>query len=204
MNIPMILALVIFSSLAGAVVTATAQYVPLMILSAAFMAIGAGLLTTFQIDTNHPRWIGYQIIFGTGVGLGMQQTLIAVQAALHTTDVPIGTALMMFSQTLGGAIFVSVGQNVFTNQLIKNLAADVPEGGAQLQALVLATGASELKHTLNTVCPQFAKQTLDAYSNSLTQMWMACVALAVLCMVGVVCSPWISVKGKNIEMGGGA
>lgn len=34
------------------------------------MPIGAGLITTFTPTTNHARWIGYQVIYGFGLGLG--------------------------------------------------------------------------------------------------------------------------------------
>lgn len=78
----------------------------------------AGLLTTFDPSTGSQKWIGYQTMFGFGVGFGMQQALIAVQAVLPARDVPVGTAIVMFCQTLGGALFISVGQNVFTNKSV--------------------------------------------------------------------------------------
>ncbi|EKG09595.1 Tetracycline resistance protein TetB/drug resistance transporter [Macrophomina phaseolina MS6] len=194
MNIPMILALVVCSTLAGASVTITGHYVTFMIFSSVLMAIGAGLLTTLQSDTKHPRWIGYQVTFGTGVGLGMQQTLVAVQAGLPAADIPIGTAVVVFSQTLGGAVFISVGQTVFTNQLTKNIAADISEAGARFQATVLTTGAAELQHTLKAVYPQFLEKALKAYNDSLTQTWIVCVALAVLSILGAASVPSNSVK----------
>lgn len=39
-------------------------------------------------------WIGYQAIIGIGIGLGMQQPLIAVQAVLDISQVPIGTSIV--------------------------------------------------------------------------------------------------------------
>ncbi|KAF4309844.1 putative mfs transporter protein [Botryosphaeria dothidea] len=204
MNLPMILGLVVISMIAGVSVSLIGYYVPFMILSSIFMSVGAGLLTTLEVDTNHPKWIGYQFIFGAGVGFGMQQTLIAVQAALPTVDIPIGTAIMMFSQTLGGALFISVGQNVFTNQLVKNIASAIPEGGAQLQGLVQATGATELQGAITRVFPQYLAGVLSAYNDALTQAFYVSVALSALSIVGAVCVQWVSVKGKKIEMGGAA
>lgn len=46
-------------------------YVPFMIANGVIMSIGAGLITTFTSKTIHARWIGYQVIFGYGLGLGM-------------------------------------------------------------------------------------------------------------------------------------
>ena len=62
-------------------------YTQFMFLSVILMSIGSGLLTTFHTNTGHSKWIGYQVFFGAGVGFGMQQTLIAVQAALPGPDI---------------------------------------------------------------------------------------------------------------------
>jgi hypothetical protein len=194
MNLPMILSLVLMSIGSGGAVTALGYYTPFMIASFIIMSIGAGLLTTFETDTGHAKWIGYQVIFGAGVGLGMQQSLIAVQAALPGADIAIGTAIIMFSQTFGGALFASVAQNVFTNQLLKNLESAVPDFPS---GVVLATGATEIQHA---VPAEFLPRVLAAYNKALTDTWYVSVALSTLAGFGVLWIQWISVKGKKIEM----
>jgi hypothetical protein len=194
MNLPVILGLVIISMLAGGLVTAVGYYTPFMLISAVLMAIGSGLLTTFEVDTKSPQWIGYQFIFGAGVGFGMQQTLVAVQTVLPAADVPIGTAIMMFSQTLGGALFISVAQNVFTNQLIKNLKTVVPDLDP---AIVLVVGATELK---NQIEQRYLPGVLSAYNLALTQTFYVSVATATMSIVGAAFVQWKSMKGKKIEM----
>lgn len=196
MNLPMILGLVVVSVVAGGAVSAVGYYTPFIYASVVLMSIGAGLLTTFKPNTGHAKWIGYQFIFGAGIGAGMQQTLIAAQTALPLSDVPIGTAIMMFAQTLGGALMVSVGQNVFQNQLVKNLASAVPNLNA---VTIIATGATQLK---NAVPKEFLPQVILAYNNALTQTWYVAVALAAISGLGASVIQWKSVKGKNIEMGG--
>ncbi|KAL1595710.1 MFS sugar transporter [Paraconiothyrium brasiliense] len=195
MNLPAILGLVIISMIAGAAVTAIGYYTPFMLVSSVLMAIGAGLLSTFETDTNSPKWIGYQFIFGAGVGFGMQQALVAVQTALPKNDVPIGTAIMMFSQTLGGALFISVGQNVFTNQLVKNLQSVVPDLNP---SIVLAVGATELK---NQIEEKFLSGVLTAYNAALTQTFYVSVATASMSIFGAAFVEWKSMKGKEIVMG---
>jgi hypothetical protein len=193
-NLPVILGLVVISMIAGGLVTAVGYYTPFMLISAVLMAIGSGLLTTFEVDTGSPQWIGYQFIFGAGVGFGMQQTLVAVQTVLPAADVPIGTAIMMFSQTLGGALFISVAQNVFTNQLIKNLKTVVPDLDP---AIVLVVGATELK---NQIEQRYLPGVLTAYNLALTQTFYVSVATATMSIVGAAFVQWTSMKGKKIEM----
>ena len=91
----------------------------------AVLIIGIGLISTFKTNTGHAKWIGYQVIYGYGFGLGMQQANVGVQAALSRDDVPTGTSLLFFYQYLGGAIFASVANNIFDNQLAKGLQGPV-------------------------------------------------------------------------------
>lgn len=197
-NLPMIMGLVIMSLVAGFAVTKLGYYTPFLILSSIFTAIGAGLLSSFTVDTGHAAWIGYQIIFGFGMGFGMQQTLIAAQTVLHIDDIPVGTSVIMFIQTLGGALMISVAQNIFTNRLLSNLAAGVPDVDPRI---VLNTGATSLAKAIGS---QDLRAVLVAYNSAITQTWYVSVAMASLTIFGAVVMEWKSVKGKKIESVGGA
>jgi MFS family permease len=54
-------------------------------------AQGSGLMTTFDPASRIAKWIGYQAIYGAGVGFGLQQPLIAIQTALPENQVAEGT-----------------------------------------------------------------------------------------------------------------
>lgn len=125
----------------------------------------------------------------------MQQTLIAVQTALPLADVPIATAVMMFTQTLGGALFISVAQNVFQNQLIKNISSQIPEVQG-IAGIVASTGATNLKSAITKQFPAVVDRVLSAYNEALTQTFYVSVACAALTIVGSAFMEWKSVKGK--------
>ena len=90
-NIPMILGLVVVSIISGIIITVLGYYTPWMIVSSLLMATGAGLLSTFNVGTGHAKWIGYQAIYGFGVGAGMQQGVIAAQTVCTLEDIPTAT-----------------------------------------------------------------------------------------------------------------
>ncbi|KAJ7152947.1 major facilitator superfamily domain-containing protein [Mycena filopes] len=193
-NLPMILSLVVASLIAGGVITAIGYYTPFMILASILMGVGAGLISTFDIGTGHAHWIGFQVIYGLGVGFGMQQPVMAAQTVLSLKDIPTGTSLIMFAQTLGGALFVSVGQNVFTNKLASGLASSVPGVNP---AIVLSAGATSLR---NAVDPQYLPAVLQVYNHALITAFQVSIAMACLSLVGALAMEWRSVKGKNVEM----
>lgn len=108
-TLPLLLTVAIAAILGGALVTALGYYAPIMLLGTVLMSVGAGLLTTLTPDATMGHWIGYQAIYGIGVGLGIQQPMIAVQTALDIKDIPTASCMIIFFQTMGGAIFISVG-----------------------------------------------------------------------------------------------
>ena len=87
----MILGVVIVSMIAGISISALGYYTPFMILSSIVMATGAGAISTFKVGTGHGMWIGFQALYGCGVGSGMQQPLIAAQTVCTLDDVPTAT-----------------------------------------------------------------------------------------------------------------
>lgn len=195
-NLPMILSLVIFSIIAGVAVTAFGYYTPFMIASCLFMSVGVGLISTFKVDSPASQWIGYQILYGLGVGIGMQQALIAVQTVLPLQDVPTGTAILIFAQTFGGALFISVAQNIFNNRLAANLVRQVPTIDP---TIVINTGATELSKVITATNPSALPLILEAYNNALDQTYYVSVAMASLAIFGAAGLEWKSVKGKKLE-----
>ena len=167
-----------------------------MIAGSIVSAIGAGLLTTLTPESYHGYWIGYQALTGLGIGMGMQQPLIVVQTVLDISQVPIGTSIIIFVQTLGGALFVSIGENVFSNKLVSGLAKYAPTIDPKI---VLSIGATSIQQTIDKA--HLAGVTL-AYNDALTQAFLVAACMASLSIIGATVVEWKSVKGKKIEMGG--
>ncbi|KAJ6619077.1 MFS transporter [Mycena sp. CBHHK59/15] len=193
-NLPMILSVVVSSLLAGSVITILGYYTPFILLSTVLMSVGAGLLSTLTPSTGHVHWIGYQIVFGLGVGFGLQQSVLAAQTVLDVNDVAIGTSIPIFMDKLGGALFISIAQNVFTNKLVFGLVAHVP---GVSPTLVLSAGATSLKTAIPT---EYLPAVLQVYNDALMSAVYVSVAMTVLSFVGAAAMEWKSIKGKNIEM----
>ncbi|KAM5362455.1 hypothetical protein ACJZ2D_012537 [Fusarium nematophilum] len=193
-NVPLILGLVIASILAGGATTWLGYYMPFIYGSVVLMSIGSGMLTTFRVDTPSSQWIDYQAILGLGVGLGMQQPAMAIQTVLPEREIAIGTAVFMFTQTLGGAIFVSVAQNVFTQRLVKELSG---LDGIQPHS-ILASGATELR---NSIPIEDLGPVLVGYNSAITDTLYVAVAMSALACVGAGLMEWKSVRAQKFSEG---
>ncbi|CAI7642122.1 unnamed protein product [Penicillium manginii] len=189
-NIPMVLALVIASIISGKIIASVGQYVPFMFVAALLMAVGAGMISTFKVDTGHAAWIGYQVLFGLGLGCGMQQPTMAAQVVLPQADVSIGVALMFLFQTLGGAIWVAVSQNLYTNYLVETL----PDISGVNAAAILQAGATGLADIV-------PKDKLDAvlvvYNTALRNAYFVPVALACVSVLPALGMEWRNVKKES-------
>ncbi|KAI8934349.1 hypothetical protein NX059_009085 [Plenodomus lindquistii] len=190
-TIPLVLSVVVGSISSGGLVQKIGYYTPFMILGSSFMAIGSGLLTTWDMGTKNSMWIGYQIILGIGVGWTMQQPNLAVQTILPKNDVPIGTAVLSLCQTLGGAVFAAVGQNLYIDKFTRGL----EEIGGLNAERILNAGATDLTIGLPAAA---TRQVLEAYNKSLTKgTFFAALIVACLAVPVALGMEWRSVKDKQ-------
>jgi len=188
--LPMMMPIVAASIITGQLVSRIGYYTPFMIFGVCLTAVGAGLLTTLRIDTSEGKWIGFQILYGIGLGSCTQAPNMAAQTVLPREDVVIGASLMFFGQQLFGAVFTSVGQNVLDNQLANRLAG-IPGISPRL---IQSTGATEL---LELIPAEYHAAALEAYNESLRGCFQLGLILACLSILGALGMEWRSVK-KNL------
>ncbi|KAF7341341.1 DHA14-like major facilitator [Mycena venus] len=196
--LPMVGAYVLGCVLAGGLVSLTGFPAFAMILSGVLTVVGAGLLSTLKSTSRQTSPLPFEILAGLGVGIGMQQPILAAQATLELKDVAVGTAVLMFSQTLGGALFVSIGQAIFTTTLTTSLVQKVPGVNP---AVVLSAGADSLK---SAVDPAYLKGVLFAYNQGLTSAFIVALVVAAVALIGAFVVEWRSVKGKTVDMASAA
>lgn len=186
-----LLAQVVATLGAGVGVKKLGYFAPFMWASLVLAAVGSGLITTFNVDTPSSQWLGYQIIYGLGIGFGMQQAVVAVQAVVPQELVAMGSALVMFCQLLGGSIFVSVAETVLNNRLLQQLDAHIP---GVAPAEILAAGAGQLR----TLVPaEYLGGVLQVYNDALVQTFQIGMVMACLLTFGVVFVEWRSIKAPQ-------
>jgi hypothetical protein len=153
--------------------------------------IGAGLLSTFQANFGPSQWIGYQALYGIGLGLGLSQPIVVIQASIPLVEIPSAIAIVTFMQSMGGSVSVSVAQNVFRNELLRGLARNAPKVDAHK---LIAAGPTTLRLV---VAAEQLEGVLVAYNSAITYTFYVGAACSVLAMIGALPIQWISVKGKE-------
>ncbi|KAH1521084.1 hypothetical protein KXW39_006112 [Aspergillus fumigatus] len=189
-NLPLILAISLLTIFSGGLITATGHFGSLMVIGSALATVGSGLICTLDIDTGSGKWIGYQIVAGVGLGLALQIPVILNQALVTPSDLSSISAVTLFMQTLGRPICVSAAQAAFVNRLVTRLSVLAPNVDAKL---VVATGASELRHTFND---EDIGGILEAYMDGLKLSFLLCTVLAGVTLVISALPKWVNLKGK--------
>jgi hypothetical protein len=189
-NVPLVVSVGLSTILSGVLITVYGHFGYLMVLAGVFEIIGSGLIYTFEIDTSNGRWIGFQILAGIGMGLGIQIPIIVNQASVAPSDLASASAITLFLQTIGGAFWVSAGQAAFVNRLSQRLLETAPTVNPQQ---VIATGATELRHIFT---PEQIPGILDAYMDGLKLTFLLCIVLAAVTLVVSAFPKWVSLKGK--------
>jgi len=181
-----------FSMIAGIAVNKTGFFTPPAILGPIVTCVGCGLLTTLQVDTSTATWAGFEVLTAAGMGMAMQQPIIAVQAILEPAVVSIGSAIVLFAQGLSGAIFVSVANNILRNHLAQNLVTSKIPNVSD----ILAAGATDVRHL---VPKEYGLLLVEAYNHALSKVFIIAIPFCSIALLFACALPWISLKEKQAQ-----
>lgn len=168
---------------AGSLASRFGHYVPFMWVGPLVLAAGGGLYQLVRADSPLGQWVGFQILSGVGYGICSQMPILAVQVVLNKPDIPTGLVMIMFFQMLGGALAPSVGQNLFTDGLLKNLSKVHGIDGAA----VVAAGASGFREI---VPPELMNAVVDALKSALRNVFWVALATPVLAWITSLAMEW--------------
>lgn len=163
----------------GACITSKGYYVPFVWLGACIFIIGCSLLHSLDINSTSGQWAGYQVLSGFGLGLAEQVPFIAVQVVLPDGDMPLAFAMVVFSRCLGGAVGLSVAQNIFSGALLPKLRRLPGIQGADSSA-ILAAGISDLA---GAVPAALLRSVREAFGYAVTRTFVMPIVVAGIALV---------------------
>ncbi|KAI0885866.1 putative MFS transporter [Annulohypoxylon maeteangense] len=173
-NLPTILSQVVMVLVGGFVVQRIRYYLPSVLLGTTLASVGSGLLSTLQISTSVGRWVGYQVIYGLGVGMVVQMPFIAIQTLIPRPNIPSALAILIFTQYFGAALFVTTAQSIFNNSMRTVLSETAP--GVDIEKIM--TGGATAVRSL--VSGQQLHEVLAAYAISVDRVMYLAASLGVV------------------------
>ncbi|KAK2603625.1 hypothetical protein QQS21_004206 [Conoideocrella luteorostrata] len=197
-NLPFIIAAMTSALGAGIFISKTGLSTLVMVAGSAIATLGCGLCYLFGLDTSVGLWVGVQIVAGIGLGGAFQVPIIVGQSAVLASDLPAITAMMLCFQTIGGAIWVSATQSVFTNRMLVSLPSLAPGVGP---TQVISAGAGQLRSVFGSdQLPGVVAAYLEGIKASYA---LACAVVGASLFIAVFL-PWQKLDAAALKQAGGA
>ncbi|EFY97823.2 efflux pump [Metarhizium robertsii ARSEF 23] len=165
--------------------------IPLAIVGTVLLAVGSGLYSLLQPGSPTGYWVGFQILAGIGSGLSMQLAIITVQAAVGGEQLATGMALVIFAQSLGPAIVLTLCNVIFVSSLASQLQDNAPLENAQAVIRAGATGFRTIVQSDNL------PGVLAAYANSIDRVFYLVAAVASACALVLWGMGWHDLRKKD-------
>lgn len=137
LTIPMIGGLFISSTVSGQVITKTGRWKSWLVAGGVLVTAGLGLLGTIRYDTEYWHMAIFMALMGLGIGMMMQNLVLATQNQVAPEDLGSASSVVTFFRSLGGAVGVSALGAVLANRVthyVKDGLADLGPKAAKAAA----------------------------------------------------------------------
>lgn len=129
MSLPLIGGLLVSSTVAGQIIAATGKWKRYLVAGAVIMTAGLGMLSTIDADTHFGLLSVYMAFMGIGVGMLMQNLVLAAQNDVPAHELGAATSVLSFFRSLGGTIGTSVLGAVLANRVASEMSKGLAENG---------------------------------------------------------------------------
>src|SRR6476469_3969107 len=186
--LPLVIGLLLTAIASGTIVGRTGKYRMFPIAGAAITAVGVYLMS--RLDQNTPIWVEsiYFFILGAGIGLIMQILTLIVQNTAEYRDLGTATSGVTFFRTLGGSFGAAVLGSIYSNQLEDRLPAAILQAGVPPE---VATSPE----ALHALPPAQQAPLINAYAESLHNVFLYAVPVALLALVVALFLPQVKLRG---------
>jgi len=182
LTLPMIAGNLIGSVLSGQLISRTGKWKRYLIAGSILLIGGLGLAGT--IDHTTELWLTglYTAVLGLGLGLLMQNLVLAVQNTVRATDIGTASASVAFFRSAGGAIGVSVLGAVLANR-VKELAAE----GLAAAGIPVSGGSAGASMDLQDMPAPIRDIMRAAYGDATAEIFLISAVIGIVALVAVLC-----------------
>jgi EmrB/QacA subfamily drug resistance transporter len=198
--IPMVVGIIATAMPSGQLISRTGRYKIYPIIGTVLVGATALLLSTLTVDSPLALICGYVFLLGAGLGLIMQNLVLAVQNAFPAADVGTATSANNFFREIGATLGTAAVGAVFTDRLTDQLAARLPDNAAGS----FGSTDSLTPAMVHSLPPAVQDAVIAAYQHALTPVFRYLVPLFAVGLVLALLLPEKKLAATHAEMGTGA
>ncbi|HET6258886.1 MAG TPA: MDR family MFS transporter [Pseudonocardia sp.] len=199
LTLPMIIGSMASSTLSGLLITRLGRWKGFLVGGSVLMVAGFALLATTDHATNIVLLGVYLFLLGTGMGMTMQNLVLAVQNTVAGTDLGAATSTVSFFRSLGGTVGVSVLGAVLAARVTDLTMRGITAAGVPVPA---GSDASSVGiGSLNELPDALADIVRAAYGDATAQVFLVAAVLSVLTLLAVLAIKEVPLRTKSgLEM----
>jgi MFS family permease len=180
--LPFMGGLLVMSILSGNLVTRTGRYKVFPLIGTTLTALGMWLLTTVNADTSNVRLGVFLAILGGGMGLVMQNTVLATQNAVAVQDLGTATSSLLFFRSLGAVFGTALFGAIFVNRFNLWLPRLLPVRFAR-QIHATSSGLNITPHALHRMPVAVQHAVTESLVHAVHAVYWVAVPFATLTIV---------------------
>ncbi|MGK5531367.1 DHA2 family efflux MFS transporter permease subunit [Streptomyces sp. URMC 129] len=179
--LPMVLGLLLTSTLSGQLISRTGRWKLYPVLGTAVTAAGLLLLHGLDRDSGDAGMSVSFAVFGMGIGLVLQVLVLAVQNAVPYADLGVATSGVTFFRSIGAAFGVAAFGTVFTDRLEEKLTAALR--GTRLPPGVTVESLLRDPRGVGELPGDVGGRVLTSYSAAITDVFLYAVPVVAVAHV---------------------
>jgi EmrB/QacA subfamily drug resistance transporter len=197
LTIPMVAGLLLSSTVSGILITRTGRWKAYLVVGAILVVLGFGLLSTIDHETDMVLFGGFLFVLGVGIGMTMQNLVLAVQNTVAASDLGAASSAVAFFRSLGGTIGVSVLGAVLSSHvgdLIRQGLSAIP-GAAEAAASSGAVGLADF----NDAPPAIRTLIRVSYGDATGRIFLISAVMAVVALVAIAFIREVALRTQSGE-----
>ncbi|MFH8888286.1 MDR family MFS transporter [Streptomyces sp. NPDC017949] len=196
LTIPMIAGLFVSSTVSGQVITKTGRWKAWLVSGAVLLTVGLGLLGSLRYDTPYWHIAVYMALTGLGLGMMMQNLVLATQNQVAPEDLGAASSVVTFFRSLGGAIGVSALGAVMATRVTHYVQDGLTALGPKAAAMGHGgTGGGGIPD-LDKLPAPFRTVIEAAYGHGVGDVFLYAAPFALLSLVLVLFIKEVALKSK--------
>ncbi|MFG2635569.1 MFS transporter [Streptomyces sp. NPDC048362] len=181
MTIPMIGGLFVSSTVSGQFITRTGRWKAWLVSGGVLVTAGLLLLGGIRYDTDYWKMAIYMALLGLGIGMMMQNLVLATQNQVAPSDLGSASSTVTFFRSLGGAVGVSALGAVMSHKITDYVKDGVSALSPKYQAaLAGGSGSTDSIPDMNKLPAPIRTLLESAYGHGIADVFFIAGCLAAL------------------------
>ncbi|MGW4437971.1 MFS transporter [Streptomyces sp. NPDC004596] len=197
LTIPMIGGLFISSTVSGQFITRTGRWKAWLVSGGLLVTAGLALLGGIRYDTDYWKMAIFMALLGLGIGMMMQNLVLATQNQVAPSDLGSASSTVTFFRSLGGAVGVSALGAVMSHRITHYVTDGIGSLSPKYQAAMAGSGSTDTIPDMDKLPLPIRTLLESAYGHGIADVFYIAAALAAVAFLITLFIKEVPLKTKG-------